>query len=812
MLFKIKRSGKSLLGFLLTLTLVTALPMAYLISEPDTLVLAAEPEDTEPVFQERKDTLYPVIGTNGGTYEGGILTVPESSSAKLLSDLPAEASYCLSMTIQTSASTGFNWNARSGGNTLNIQNSGCYVSGITDWYANQGLFAKLSQGMRITIYSSVDRMAVWVEGQKVIDTAVTETGAAQPYLSWTYDGEVTITGIQIWTIATAFPQYDPSSDALYEVRGFEGGTYDAEKGALTVPSQGNTVIQTDMPADSAYYCTMTLENEGNVEIQCRANGSYIQLTPFFYRIFNGDDTPRTDQIQNGMLSNLSGIYAEGEAGLKLTVYSSADTLTIWLGTTKIYDETVSDGGAARPSILWSFEKSIISNIQIWTEGVPASDEPVYCETTDYLKYETETLSVDSETQYGYMYTTAIPAERTFYVSYTIQSNGSCWLYNRGNHGRLLLQNHFWGIYSGTDELLTSKSGATGLTEGIRITFCVEPQKVSMWMNGEKVVEKCTTGNTDGMAGAPYIYANTGTTTVSDVKVWTKKASISGSSATLEGTIKFNFFLKYDEEVTEEQKNKAKIRFVFLDGAVEELKLEEAGSATENGYPFSCLVPAKEMADPVRVIVYYDGVKSQEYDYSVKQYAESVLAQTVDENVQKLVKAMLNYGAYAQKYFNYNTGNPANAGLETTDQGLLGEVAAENFEVYKCQPLQSSNVIAMENISLVLKSETTLRLYFTCASGVTADILEVTSSTCTPVIRQTEGGNYYIAIENIAAGSLDDMHTITVKNTVTGETDTCTVSALTYGYYALTGSTKETLHNLVKSLYLYNQAAKSCLTK
>lgn len=812
MLYKIKNSGKSLLGFLLTLTLVATLPVAYLKLQPDTPVLAAEPGDTEPFFQEGKDTLYPVTGTNGGTYADGTLTVPKESGAKLLSDLPAEAAYCLSMTIQTPAAAGFNWKARSGGNTLNIQNSGCWVSGITDWYANAGLFAKLSQGMHVTIYSSVDRMAVWVEGQQVIDTAVAETGAAQPNLSYTYSGEATITDIQIWTIATAFPQYDSSSDALYEVLGFEGGTYDAEKGALTVPSQGDTVIQTDMPADSAYYCTMTLENEGNVEIQCRANGSYIQLTPFFYRIFNGDDTPRTDQIQNGMLSNLSGIYAEGEAGLKLTFYSSVDTLTIWVGTTKIFDETVSDGGAARPSILWSFEKSVISNIQVWTDGMPASDEPVYCETIDSLKYGTETLSVDSETRYGYMYTTAIPAEDTFYVSYTVQSDGDCWLYNRGNHGRLLLQNHFWGIYSGAGELLTSKSGATNLKKGIRITFCVEPQKVSMWMNGEKVVEKCTTGNTDGVKGAPYIYANSGTPTVSDVKVWTKKASISGSSATLEGTIKFNFFLKFDEEVTEEQKNKAKIRFVFSDGAVEEFKLEEAGAATENGYPFSCLVPAKEMADSVKVIAYYDGVKSQEYGYSVKQYAESVLTQTTDENIQKLVKSMLNYGAYAQQYFNYNASNPANAGLETTDQGLLGDVVADDFLEYKYQPLQSSNVIAMQNISLVLKSETTLRLYFACASGVEVENLEVTSSTCTPVIRQTEGGSYYIAIENIAAGSLDDMHTITVKNTATGETDTCKVSALTYGYYALTGSTKTTLQNLVKSLYLYNQAAESCLTK
>ena len=812
MLYKIKNSGKSLLGFLLTLTLVAGLSIAYLKLQPDTPVLAAGPGNTEPVFQEGKDTLYPVTGTNGGNYSDGILTVPASSSAEILSDLPAEESYCLSMTVKASDYRGFNWQARSGGVYFNIQSGGCGSSSLNNWYNyDSGVSGNFTDGLRVTIYSSTGRMAFWVGGKQVFDIAVTDSGASQPKVTWANCG-VTITDIQIWTIATALPQYDPSSEVLYEVQGSLGGTYDAESKVLTVPSQGDAAIQTDMPADSAYYCTMTLKNEGNVEIQCRADGSYIQLTPFFYRIFNGDDTPKTEQIRNDALSNLTSKYGGGGAGVTLTFYSAMNTLKIWLGNVKIFDDAVLDVGAARPMILWSFEKSEVSNIQVWTEKVSLSDEPVYCETTDSLKYGTETLSVDSEARYGNMYTDAIPAEDTFYVSYTIKSDGDCWLYNRGNHGRLLLQKNYWCIYSASNVHLAEKSGATGLADGIRITFCVEPQKVSMWMNGEKVVEKCTTGNTDGVAGAPYIYANSGTTTVSNVKVWTKKASISGSSATLEGTIKFQFFLDFDGTVTEQEKSKANVRFEFLDGTIEHLRFEDAGTATENGYPFSCLVPAKEMADSVKIVVYYDGVKSQEYNYSIKQYAESVLTQTTDPNIQKLVKTMLNYGAYAQQYFNYNADNLTNAGLESADQGLLEDVVTDAFLEYKYQPLQSQNVIAMQNISLVLKSETTLRLYFTCASGVTADALEVTSSTCTPVIRQTEGGSYYIAIENIVAGSLGDMHTITVKNTVTGETDTCTVSALTYGYYALTGSTKATLQNLVKSLYLYNQAAESCLTK
>lgn len=471
MLWKIKNSGKSLLGLLLTLTLVAGMSVAYLKLQPNLSVLAAEPEEnelgsTEPVYCETKDTLYPVKGGDKGTYNDGILTVPKETGAKILSDLPEEVSYCLSMTIQTTAQSGFNLESRVGGNTLNIQQTGCYLAGVTDWYQNTDLFGKLSQGLRVTIYSSMNRSIVWVDGQQVIDTPVTENGAAEPKLSWTYDGETMVTDMNIWTIGTAFPQYDSSTDVLYEVQGSLGGTYDTECKVLTVSSQEDAVIQTDMPTNSAYYCTMTIKNEGNVEIQCRADGTYIQLTPFFYRIFNGDDTPKTEQIRNSMLSKLSSKYEGGDEGVTLTFYSAMNTLKIWIGNEKIFEGAVLDSGAARPSILWSFEESQVSDIQVWTENDVVSDEPIYCETIDSLKSTTESFHVTaSGTRDENLCTNSISSDQTFYVSYTVTSDGDCWLYNRGNHGRLLLQNGYWALYSASDTQLVGKSVATGLKDG-----------------------------------------------------------------------------------------------------------------------------------------------------------------------------------------------------------------------------------------------------------------------------------------------------------------------------------------------------------
>lgn len=619
--------------------------------------------------------------------------------------------------------------------------------------------------------------------------------------------EVVISNIQIWK-RTA----NTECLVLNDVTGVDGGSMDKTTGVVTVPSQGNSTLQADMPVNAAYYCTMTLQNEGNVELQFRANGTYIQFTPFFYRIFQGDDTPKTQQLTSNELSTLTDKYTGGVSGMKLRVYSSNDVLKIWLGTTQIWEEEVTESGAARLRVLWSYETTTISDIQIQPEEEAVSDEPSYCETIDVLQYEKNTIDVQKGETIN-LYQNALSKDQTFYVSYEVTSkDGSCWLYNREQHGKLLVQNYFWGIYSESDQLLAGKSGDTGLQQGIKLTFCVEPDKVSIWLNGKKIADRVDTKNTVGVSGGPYVYGNTGTTTISDIKVWTKKASLSGASANLEGTIKFNFFMEFDGSVSEQEKENAKLCFMMPNGEVQELSFAQTEGNTEHGYQFSCRVPAKEMADQVKAIVYYDGVKSQEIHCSVKDYAGSLLAQTTDINIQSLVKAMLNYGSYAQKYFNYNVENLANGDLDIDEQGLLGNVNKEDFQTYKFQPLPSKNIMEIQEISLQLMSGTSLRLYFTCAPGVSIEDLEVTSSSCVPVIRTTQDGKHYIAIENILAGSLDEYYTIFIKNKADGKTEAFKVSPFTYGYMALNGSKKENLHNLVKSLYLYNQAAKVYMGK
>ena len=134
-----------------------------------------------------------------------------------------------------------------------------------------------------------------------------------------------------------------------------------------------------------------------------------------------------------------------------------------------------------------------------------------------------------------------------------------------------------------------------------------------------------------------------------------------------------------------------------------------------------------------------------FSYSVKDYADYLLAHTGDNadyaNAAPLVKAMLNYGAYAQLYFvvkamlNYgayaqlyfdkNTGTLANAGLSTVEKEL------GNVEINIDDPdINPPDGVTFEGATLSLKSETTLSLYFTSSYDLTFSCGNYTVETAT----------------------------------------------------------------------------------
>ena len=219
------------------------------------------------------------------------------------------------------------------------------------------------------------------------------------------------------------------------------------------------------------------------------------------------------------------------------------------------------------------------------------------------------------------------------------------------------------------------------------------------------------------------------------------------------------------------------------------------------FPFT--VAAKEMSAEVTVTVVDGESRSQGYTFSNVDYARTILS--VDDPkylpARPMVKAMLHYGAFAQLHFGYNTDNLANAGLEASG---IDAVTMDTLSAYARPTTSNTSSVRFLGSSMILESNTTLRLFF----KVTGDIQNITftygDQTLTPKVRD---GNYYVDIPGICASDLDKDYTVNfTEGTNAGSV---TYNPMTYCYTILkTSGYAETLKDLVKSIWLYNQAANA----
>jgi hypothetical protein len=123
-------------------------------------------------------------------------------------------------------------------------------------------------------------------------------------------------------------------------------------------------------------------------------------------------------------------------------------------------------------------------------------------------------------------------------------------------------------------------------------------------------------------------------------------------------------------------------------------------------------------------IYMDGVATDDYSYSVAEYANTLLADTGSSaELKAVVKAMLNYGAYAQTYFaaknGTTAGDLANVGCEYTE----AELNAANFGTGTV-----TGATAGMTATLVLDTDTVIKIYkdgvlVAESEGITADKLD-----------------------------------------------------------------------------------------
>ncbi len=290
------------------------------------------------------------------------------------------------------------------------------------------------------------------------------------------------------------------------------------------------------------------------------------------------------------------------------------------------------------------------------------------------------------------------------------------------------------------------------------------------------------------------------------------SAMMGSRVTLGDNIGIDFYMELSEETLNDRN--AYMEFVLPgeNHTSEKVMVQNAKAVTQDGkeaYVFSCGIAAKEMASDIKLrIVRGDGTVAEEYIYQVKDYGNTILNDTTETYTQAdkdMVKAMLNYGSYAQQHFGYNTVNLANAAMEEVDRLVAMPTLDENFN-YTLEGTVDG--LSYYGTSLMLVTNTSIRHYFKVSEGEISDYtFTCNGQKLTPV---KKGARYYVEITDIAASELDEMYSLTITKGT--ESMTLTYGPYTYIKTIVAGNSYNAeTKNIMAALYAYSVVAENYLT-
>ena len=772
------KKWKRLCGLLLAAVLVGSSFMQY------TGVVRAEGE--EPSYAASTCIL---------KYERASETISAQSGGGVWYDsIAADQTYYVSFTAKSTNTFYFNYKGGTG--RLVIKTDGYGLLGVADatnnqLWGNSNTGLNGAEGVKVTLCSESTKTTLWINGEKVKENiSLTDDAAAKagkPQVSWA-EAELTLSDIKVWTVSDE-PVYNAETDIM---------KYEAASELVSAGSAGQSWGVT-IPENQTYYLSFKVQTTANLYFDYRGSQA---------RILFGTD-------QYGLIGLETEKWPPGDFGLrkgvKITLRSDPDKTTFWLNGEKIVENaalsSTATGQKGIPQVSWADAEAILSDIKVWTakdgsEEPPVSDEPVCDETKDKMyditsvasgcTYADGVLTVPAET--NAVMQTGLPSNAAYYMTLQVQTSDYVNLATR-NGSYINLQPSGYQLVGTTSDAWVKSGLFAKLGTGVKITLYSDAVGFKMWVDGEKAIEAQYSA-ADSSANPNVSWSFDSVVTASNIQIWTLNvAELAGNSITLDGNIGVNFYMNLGSAITPEE---AVMNFTLPDGSTQ----QAVGSLTDDGYKYTCEVAAKKMTEEIKAQVVAGDAVSKEYTYSVKDYADTILSdEATYEKEIPLVKAMLNYGAYAQTYFGYNTEALANAGLTDTDVSGVTAATLNGF----AKEAQSNAIAGLAGASLILESETTLKLYFTLSdeANVSSYTFSMGSETLTP---EKSGTYYYVAITNIDAMNLDTDYTVKVTS---GGTDLeVTYSPMTYCYNVLNGSYSDELKNVVRALYLYNSAANT----
>lgn len=313
------------------------------------------------------------------------------------------------------------------------------------------------------------------------------------------------------------------------------------------------------------------------------------------------------------------------------------------------------------------------------------------------------------------------------------------------------------------------------------------------------------------------------------------ARLAGYSLSIQedGDIGVRFYMSLSDDIA--NNTNAKMRFVLpVDSRVSsdiktkiiDIPIGEADNAEIDGksyYVFKCPIAAKEMTSEIKARIYVgDTVYGNEYKYTVKEYADYLIANAYngDGTVKNqkyadalpLVKAMLCYGASAQKLFGNNTSDLADDGVNYTgdsadDIKTAVEAVIAQHTLTDLTKEQIGEGLTFSGTSLNLGSKTAYTLHYTLADGASPPAITSMTEGIT-VSMKKNGGEVRYYLKNISAGHLLDNIDIKI-----GEKQ-LTVNPASFMYAALETTEDEyvDLRSAVAALYNFDKEAKDYESK
>ncbi len=184
-------------------------------------------------------------------------------------------------------------------------------------------------------------------------------------------------------------------------------------------------------------------------------------------------------------------------------------------------------------------------------------------------------------------------------------------------------------------------------------------------------------------------------------------------------------------------------------------------------------------------------------YSIREYLKTLIDGNYTRETKQLSQELLNYGAWAQKYFNYKTDNLANRGYDITVSNPVPD------EIPTVSVQGSVPGVQFYGTSVRFLSKTAVRFYFIADSGVSGMTFTANGKEYTP---NSKDDMYYIEVGGINPQDMDTEMTVEVTN----GTKTMSI-AYTPTYYFIRNyhkTTDENLKGLMEAAYSYFMAAQA----